>query len=70
MKRLDIHWLALAALLLLLGAGVGLFALGYGEAATGLLGAAVGIALPQAVKRAPEAEPRISASARKRRGES
>jgi len=56
MRQLDIHWLALIALLLLLGAGVGLYALGYGEAAVGLLGAAVGIALPQAVRRAPEAE--------------
>ena len=56
MRRLDIHWLALIALLLLLGAGVGLYALGYGEAAVGLLGAAVGIALPQAVRRAPESE--------------
>jgi len=52
MKTLDVHWLALIALILLLTAGVTLYLAGYGEAGTGLLGAAIGIALPQAVRRA------------------
>ena len=54
MKTLDVHWLALGALLLLLAAGVTLYLTGYGEAAASLLGAAVGIALPQAVRRVPD----------------
>jgi len=60
MKTLDVHWLALIALILLLTAGVTLYLAGYSEAGTGLLGAAIGIALPQAVRRAsspPTPEP-------------
>ena len=68
-RQVDIHWIALAAFALLLIGGILLYVLGYDSAAAGLLGAAVGIALPQAVRARP-AEPRLTrARARAKDGE-